>query len=193
MDPSLDDAAARLTESVRRSFETLKSAKVGESVSPLVSGLFGDCLEWIAADGGTLWWLSPGDGVRCARPVELLAIYPSLLAAAGLPAVDSDRHLEGLSLLPWIGNPEAPRQRLALTTLYAGNHSLCDDRYRYTRYADGSEELYDRHADPHEFDNRIEQAGERPELRAVIGRLSAWIPKQEPAPPDLILNQDPGN
>jgi hypothetical protein len=97
MDPSLDDAAARLTESVRRSFETLKSAKVGESVSPLVSGLFGDCLEWIAADGGTLWWLSPGDGVRCARPVELLAIYPSLLAAAGLPAVDSDRHLEGLS------------------------------------------------------------------------------------------------
>jgi len=132
-------------------------------------------------------------GVRCARPVELLDIYPTLLAAAGLPAVDSDRHLEGLSLLPWIGNPDAPRERPALTTLYAGNHSLCDDRYRYTRYADGSEELYDRHADPHEFDNRIEQAGERPELRAVIGRLSAWIPKQEPAPPDLILNQGPGN
>jgi len=72
MDPGLDDAAARLTESVRRSFETLNPAEVRELVSPLVSGLFGDCLEWIAADGGTLWWLSPGDAVLEAvfNPLE---------------------------------------------------------------------------------------------------------------------------
>lgn len=126
-------------------------------------------------------------GMRCGRPVELLDLYPTLLAATGLPAKESDRHLEGISLMPWMKNPEAPRERPALTTMYAGNHALCDDRYRYIRYADGSEELYDRKADPHEFDNLIAVIDERPELRAVVERLAAWIPEQQAGEPDLIL------
>ncbi len=56
---------------------------------------------------------------------------------------------------------------LALTTLYAHNHSLCDTRWRYTRYADGSEELYDRQNDPHEHDNLIRQKETWDDLKAV--------------------------
>ncbi len=126
-------------------------------------------------------------GVRCDRPVELLDVYPTLLAAAGLPAAETDRHLEGLSLMPWINDPAAPRERPALITMYAGNHAVCDDRYRYIRYADGSEELYDRRADPHEFDNLVPHTGDRPELRAVIDRLAAFIPESEAGEPDLLL------
>lgn len=126
-------------------------------------------------------------GVRCHRPTELLDVYPTLLAACGLEPEPSDKHLEGISLLPWVKKPETPRNRPALTTLYCGNHSLCDERYRYTRYADASQELYDRQADPHEFDNLISQVDQRPELRAVIERLSKWIPKEQAGKPDLVL------
>ena len=126
-------------------------------------------------------------GVRCQRPAELLDVYPTLLAAVGLPAAASDANLEGISLIPWLKDPSTPRERPALTTLYCGNHSLCDDRYRYTRYADGSQELYDRQQDPQEFQNLIPQLSERSELHAVVKRLEAWIPAEQAGEPDLVL------
>ncbi|WP_146209259.1 sulfatase [Coraliomargarita sinensis] len=125
-------------------------------------------------------------GVRCNRPVELLDVYPSLVDALELAPATSDSELDGLSLIPWLHNPEAPKERPAITTHYAHNHSLCDDRYRYTRYADGSEELYDRLNDPHEFDNLADQVNSREDLQTVIKRLSVWIPKNEPLGPDLV-------
>ncbi|MEM9021020.1 MAG: sulfatase [Planctomycetota bacterium] len=126
-------------------------------------------------------------GVRCDRPTELIDIYPTLLAAAALPPTDSDQYLDGLDLLPWLTDPNREKPRPALTTIYAHNHSLVGDRYRYTRYADGSEELYDRQNDPHEFDNLINQVERRPDLQAAIDRLSEWIPENEPGGPDLLL------
>jgi arylsulfatase A-like enzyme len=126
-------------------------------------------------------------GARCERPVDLLDVYPTLLAATGLPAAESDKHLDGLSLMPWIRDPKAPRERPALTTLYSGNHSLRDERYRYIRYADGSQELYDHSTDPHEHHNLISKTGERSELLAAVERLSSWIPEKQAGEPDLIL------
>ena len=130
-------------------------------------------------------------GVRCDRPVDLIDVYPTLLAATGVEAAESDKHLEGLSLMPWIRNPETPRERPALTTLYSGNHALRDEHYRYIRYADGSEELYDHRTDPHEHENLIPRTEERPDLRAVVERLSAWLPKDQAGEPDLILPTKP--
>ena len=129
-------------------------------------------------------------GRRCERPAELLDLYPTLLEAASLPAAAGDKLLEGLSLMPWIKDPGAPRERPALTTLYAHNHSLRDERFRYTRYADGSAELYDHAKDPREQHNLIGDLDERPELREAVERLSRWIPGQQAGEPDLIL---PGN
>jgi choline-sulfatase len=116
----------------------------------------------------------------------LLDVYPTLVAATGISSQASDGHLEGLSLLPWIRDPGLPRERPALTTLYSGNHSLRDERYRYTRYADGSEELYDLTSDPHEFDNLVGHQEDRPELSTVIERMSAWIPEAQAGRPDLV-------
>jgi arylsulfatase A-like enzyme len=125
-------------------------------------------------------------GVRCDRPAELLDVYPTLVDAIGLKPIDTDKHLDGMSLLPWLADPAAKKDRPAITTIYAHNHSIVDTRYRYTRYADGSAELYDRQADPHEFDNLIEQSDSRRELREVVDRLSRWIPKEEAGEPDLV-------
>ena len=88
--------------------------------------------------------------------------------------------------MPWIENPSTKKERPAITTIYAHNHSLCDTRWRYTRYADGNEELYDRQKDPHEFDNLIKQKENRADLQTAVKRLSAWIPKKEPRGPDLV-------
>ena len=73
-----------------------------------------------------------------------------------------------------------------MTTIYAHNHSIVDDRYRYSRYAEGSEELYDHNSDPLEFDNLISQAKDDQKLKAVIKRLSSYIPSDEAGAPDPI-------
>ncbi|MBT3202110.1 MAG: sulfatase [Phycisphaerales bacterium] len=125
-------------------------------------------------------------GVRCDRPVELLDVYPTLVAAAGLTSKKTDEHLDGLSLLPWLVSPALEKDRPAITTMYAHNHSVVDTRYRYTRYADGSEELYDRQSDPHEFGNLMDRVGVQPQLKAVVEKLAPWIPKKEAGKPDLV-------
>lgn len=125
-------------------------------------------------------------GLRCDRPAELLDVYPTLVDAAGLDTKPTDARLDGLSLLPWIAEPSAEKERPAITTIYAHNHSIVDSRYRYTRYAEGSEELYDREKDPHEFDNLIAQAKTDEALQGVVKKLSAWIPKDEAGKPDLV-------
>jgi hypothetical protein len=63
--------------------------------------------------------------------------------------------------------------RVALSTWGKGNHSVRDARWRYTRYADGAEELYDHRSDPHEWTNLAAD----PQLSAVKERLAASFPK----------------
>ena len=50
--------------------------------------------------------------------------------------------------------------------------ALRTQRYRYIRYSDGSEELYDHQTDPHEKQNMVG----RPEAEAVIQKLKPLIP-----------------
>jgi iduronate 2-sulfatase len=63
--------------------------------------------------------------------------------------------------------------RPSLTTYLRNNHSVRDERWRYTRYADGSEELYDHDADPSEWTNL---AGD-PRLAGVKKKLGQWMPR----------------
>jgi arylsulfatase A-like enzyme len=116
-------------------------------------------------------------GAKCARPVELLDIFPSLLELAGLPARPD---LEGHSLAPQLKNSAAPRAWPAITTHNQGNHAVRTERWRYIRYADSSEELYDVVADPNEWKNLADD----PKFTAVKRDLAQWLPKksQPPAP-----------
>ena len=47
------------------------------------------------------------------------------------------------------------------------------ERWRYIRYADGSEELYDHASDPREWTN----LAAKPEHAAVIAEHKKWLPK----------------
>ncbi|MGA1123840.1 MAG: sulfatase [Chthoniobacterales bacterium] len=109
---------------------------------------------------------------RITAPAGLIDIYPTLCELAGLPVPDG---LDGLSLTGLIeGRPGAEQRPPALTSHGPGNFSLRDERWRYTRYADGSEELYDHTNDPEERRNLATNA----EYKDAIARLKPFVPEE---------------
>jgi choline-sulfatase len=116
-------------------------------------------------------------GGRCGRPAELLDMYPTLVELCGLPA-RSD--LEGQSLVPQLKDAAAPREQPAITTHNHDNHGIRSERWRYIQYADGSQELYDMQADPHEWQNLAGDA----QYADVIREHRRWLPQVNlpPAP-----------
>jgi arylsulfatase A-like enzyme len=135
---------------------------------------------WEEATRSPLLWVVPGvtkAGSVCSRPVDFLGIYPTLCDLAGLPLPG---HLQGASLKPLLSDPAAAWERPAISTMKQGNHAVRTDRWRYIRYAGGGDELYDEHADPHEWTN----LASRPEHAALKAELAKWLPtenKPEPA------------
>ena len=107
---------------------------------------------------------------KCGRPAELLDLYPTLVEMAGLPTKEE---LEGHSLAPLLKNDKAERKWPAITTHNQNNHAVRTERWRYIRYADGSEELYDCRDDPNEWTNLAKE----PKYADVRKELSAWLPK----------------
>lgn len=124
--------------------------------------------------------VTPTGGV-CGRPVTLLDLYPTLAELAGL-AVETP--LDGASLVPLLRQPEARWERPAVMTYLQGNHAVRSERWRYIRYANGDEELYDHAADPAE---RTNLAG-RPEWVAVKAEHARWLPRDD-APPARDLRR----
>ena len=116
-------------------------------------------------------------GARVTSPAELLDIYPTLVELAGLPP---RKELEGVSLLPQLKSATSKRERPAITSHNQGNHAVRSERWRYIRYADGSEELYDMQNDPNEWTNlavKGERGALRPEHAAVIAEHRHWLPQ----------------
>jgi choline-sulfatase len=131
-------------------------------------------------DDGTrvpLIFAGPGvsGGGRVMQPAELIDIYPTLIDICGLPA---RQDLEGLSVAPQLKDATAIRERPAITSHNQGNHGIRSEHYRYIRYADGSEELYDMRKDPNEWNNL---AG-LPESQKALEAHRQWLPKIDRAP-----------
>jgi len=104
------------------------------------------------------------------HPVSLIDIYPTLVDLCGLKG-DTRKNpqgakLDGHSLRPFLKDPIAGTwdgPDAALTMIFAGkgtakqpakqHWSVRTQRWRYIRYNNGSEELYDHDADPYEWTN----------------------------------------
>ncbi|MDH3585339.1 MAG: sulfatase, partial [Phycisphaerae bacterium] len=132
---------------------------------------------WERATRTPMVIVAPGvtsPGGRCERPVNLIDLYPTLVDLCGLPA---RKELEGVSLRPLLQDPATAWDRPSVTTHGRGNHAVRSQHFRYIRYADGSEELYDHRTDPNEWTNRAAEA----DLAPVCQRLARWLPKKEAA------------
>ena len=90
-------------------------------------------------------------GQRTSKPAQLLDIFPTLVALADLPVDDSQ---EGHSLVPLMKDPMAEWPHVALSSFGKGNYAVRSENFRYLRYLDGSEELYDHREDSHEWNNQ---------------------------------------
>lgn len=140
-------------------------------------GITGKNTLWERSTRVPLIFAGPGvaRGAKCGSPAELLDLYPTLSDLCGLKPRED---LEGHSLLPQLRDAAAPRRQPAITTHGPGNHTVRTDRWRYIRYADGSEEFYDMVADPHEWTNLSgdpKHAGRKQEL-------AEWLPDSSAAP-----------
>lgn len=110
-----------------------------------------------------------------SQPVSLLDIYPTLVDLCDLP--QPKQTLDGLSLVPVIKDKNYDRKRPAISYYHRGSDpvstAIRTEDWRYIRYHDGTEELYNEKEDPNEWDNLANQ----PKYNAIIQRLSKWLPK----------------
>ncbi len=128
---------------------------------------------WEEATRAPLMFRVPGmtrPGSVCGRTVEFVHLYPTLAELCGL---DAPKNLDGVSFVPLLKDPQAAWDRPAVTTQGRKNHAVRSERWRYIRYADGGEELYDHASDPDEWNNL---AG-RSEHRGTIAEIAAFLPK----------------
>ena len=136
-------------------------------------------------------------------------LFPTLAALAGAKLPEG-LDLDGRNLLPLLENPsvEWPDR---MTFFHQGrwkkagapgnwgkgntspdadkykNFAVRSERWRYIRYADGTEELYDHSKDPHEWKNL---AGDG-RYSAVIAQHRKWIPKDNARPQPRLTGRRP--
>ncbi len=205
-----DESKQRWREGIRAylASTTFADAQLGRLLDALEqSGRYDDTIIVLWSDHGfhlgekarwrkeTLWREStrvplivaaPGvtqPGTRTNSVVSLLDLYPTLVELAELEMPD---HPEGVSLVPLLEDPDAEWDHAAITTAAFRSHSVSTDQYRYIRYADGSEELYDIAADPHEWHNL---AGD-PAYADIKADIAEWLPEHdEPADPAAGRNE----
>jgi arylsulfatase A-like enzyme len=124
-------------------------------------------------------------GSRCSRTVGLVDIYPTLIELCGL----GRKQLDGASLVPLLRNPRAEWKRPAVMTFKRGQHAVCTERYRYIRYSDGTEELYDDELDPHEWTN-LASSAKHTQVKKELAGWAAHVDAQ-PKPSRKAYNFDP--
>ncbi len=135
-------------------------------------GTFAKHALWETATNAPLIFAAPNlpKGKVIDTPAEMLSIYPTLLDLCALPAYDRN---EGPNLVPEMtGKDSEMYERTAITTFGMNNHGLRTSEYRYIRYEDGGEELYEHKSDPNEWYNI---AGE-PGNAEVIEGLKKYLP-----------------
>ena len=114
-------------------------------------------------------------GQRSGRTVSLLDLYPTLIELCGLPRKS---RLDGQSIARLVSEPDTVWRRPVVMTNGRYNHAVRSEQWRYVRYANRGEELYDHTNDPHEWTNLARQV-----QHGVLKRnLAIWLPEKE-APP----------
>lgn len=137
-------------------------------------------------------------GTTSDTPVSLVDLYPTLIDLCGLPddtvKNEEGRPLDGFSLKPLLADPTAGEwdgPDAVITALYKWaeyydpahqNYSLRSRDWRYIRYENKKEELYNTADDPHEWNNLALDEAYANQLAGFRKQLLERIPKSIPAP-----------
>ena len=102
----------------------------------------------------SMYWM-PGTttpGSRVEVPVSHMDIYPTVLDLLG---IQTPPEVQGRSLVPLMHNPALLEDNFPVMCDGEGWHTVRTRRWRYIRYSDGNEELYDHSRDPNEWYNLL--------------------------------------
>ena len=129
---------------------------------------------WEEATRAPHIWVVPGltqANRRCDRTVDFMSMYPTLCDLCGIPIPS---HVLGKSIRSLLADPSAPWELPGITTYRYMNHAVRTEDWRYIRYADGGEELYDEIKDPYEWTNLASYTEYAPKK----AELAKWLPKE---------------
>lgn len=107
------------------------------------------------------------------EPVSLISLFPTLTDLCGLPG---KAKVDGVSLLPMLEDPRVMVDPVAITYLsMPGSVGISGKDWRYIRYVDGSEELYDIKKDPYEWENLAESVDE--DVKVKLVEFRGYLPE----------------
>jgi arylsulfatase A-like enzyme len=130
---------------------------------------------WEEATRSPFMWVVPGmtkPNTICDRTVDFMSIFPTLTELCGIP---TPKHNEGVSIKALLANPQAAWTVPAVTTYRYKNHTVRNADWRFIRYANGDEELYDETKDANEWTN----LAAKPEFAAKKAELAKFLPKSD--------------
>lgn len=136
---------------------------------------------WEAANRCNLMIFDPRQpgasiGKRSQSLVSLQDVYPSIVALAGL---NLPKHVHGHDLSPILQNPSAEGADYVINTFDKFSHAIRTRQYRYIRFKNGDQELYDLIKDPFEVKNLADDAN----FSEVLKQLKTQL--------DQVLAQGP--
>jgi iduronate 2-sulfatase len=130
---------------------------------------------WEEATRSPFMWVVPGvtkPGTICERTVDFMSIFPTLTDLCGIP---TPKHNEGVSIRALLADPKSAWDKPAVTTYRFKNHTVRTAGWRYIRYENGDEELYDETKDPNEYTN----LAAKPEFAAKKTELAKFLPPKD--------------
>ncbi|VGO23569.1 sulfatase [Pontiella sulfatireligans] len=118
-------------------------------------------------------WAGPGisKDAMVDATVSLMDMFPTLTELCG---VKDGQDRDGTSLVPVLKDPSTAKDRdVLLPGMKPEEYAIINQSWRYIRYADGTEELYNVKQDPNEWEN----LANNPELEEVKKKLAASAPE----------------
>ncbi|MDR0608657.1 MAG: sulfatase [Planctomycetaceae bacterium] len=146
---------------------------------------------WEEANRAPLIWRVPGltqAGTKIETPIDLTHIYPTLCDLTGISKPKQE--LSGKSIRPLLegntggntnGNADGninKTEPAAVMTYGYKNHAVRTEQWRYIRYENGGEELYDESRDPLEWTNLAAQQ----EFTKIKTDLAQFLPQTNKPP-----------
>jgi arylsulfatase A-like enzyme len=107
-----------------------------------------------------------------SEAVSLINVYKTIADYTKIPTPE---YVDGESLIPIVKNQSNTLEAPTITAWGRGNYSVRTKQYRYTRYYDGGEELYNHKVDPNEWKNLASDAT----YESLKNQLNKSLPKQE--------------
>ncbi|MEM9660428.1 MAG: sulfatase-like hydrolase/transferase, partial [Planctomycetota bacterium] len=117
-------------------------------------GDWGKHTLWERTSNVPFIWVGPGvaRGAKTDVTASLIDMYPTLVEMCALPT--PQQRLEGASLAKTLATPSMAEDRnVFLPHMNRGEYAVINRDWRYIRYGEDGEELYDLQDDPHEWDN----------------------------------------